>query len=205
MSEEDVQAEEELPPYVIEGARSSRSKCKTCRRTIQKDSLRIGMLVVGPFGPGYLWHHLNCAARRQMDRVEEAYELEAWKNAKAPPEKLPELSELSKLREAAEKKKAERRELPYAELDPSGRASCKHCGERMDKGAARVALQRRITFGRQERVMPILVHPRCIAAELLAEDCLTDSSTLEQGLRSNSKDLAEKVLQSILSEITSTD
>ena len=33
--------EESLPPYVIEGARSSRSKCKTCRRKIDKDVLRL--------------------------------------------------------------------------------------------------------------------------------------------------------------------
>ena len=42
MSEADEPIEEQLPPYVIEGARSSRSKCKTCRRSIDKGALRIG-------------------------------------------------------------------------------------------------------------------------------------------------------------------
>ena len=85
--------QEEMAPYVIEGARSSRSRCKTCRRTIDKGALRIGMLIEGPYGTGYLWHHLRCAARRQFDRVAEAYEAEAWKEAKEAPSKVPELEE----------------------------------------------------------------------------------------------------------------
>ena len=39
---------------------------------IPKDALRFGFLIVGPFGPGYLWHHMNCAARRHLGRLEEA-------------------------------------------------------------------------------------------------------------------------------------
>ena len=74
-------AEPELPPFVIEGARSSRSKCKACRRKIDKGALRIGILIEGPYGTGYMWHHIKCAARRHLHRVEEAYELEAWKEA----------------------------------------------------------------------------------------------------------------------------
>jgi hypothetical protein len=201
----EAEPEEDMPPYVIEGARSSRSKCKTCRRAIQKDTLRIGMLVVGPFGPGYLWHHLKCAARRQLERVEEAYELEAWKEAKVPPTSYPPLDELAKLREEAVQKKKEARDLPYAELDPSGRASCKHCGESMAKGELRLALERRITFGKQERVMPILVHSRCAAAELLAEDCLTDPSTLSDLLRANSRGVDEKTLEALAAEFDAAD
>ena len=61
---------ESLPPLVIEGARSSRSKCKGCRRAIQKDTLRLGILFEGPYGTGYLWHHLTCAARKRPDELE---------------------------------------------------------------------------------------------------------------------------------------
>ncbi len=64
---------EDQPPHKIEKARSGRSKCKTCRRAIQKDKLRLGILIQGPFGPGYLWHHLACAARKRIEDVEEAY------------------------------------------------------------------------------------------------------------------------------------
>ena len=78
---DEPEIEEQLPPYVIEGARSARSKCKTCRKKIDKDVLRIGILIEGPYGTGYMWHHLKCAARRMYDKVEEAYSMEAWKFA----------------------------------------------------------------------------------------------------------------------------
>ena len=51
-----VEEKQELSAYVIEGARSSRSRCKICRRPIEKGTLRIGYLIEGPFGTGYLWH-----------------------------------------------------------------------------------------------------------------------------------------------------
>ena len=60
MPSEDAAPEEELAPYLIEAARSSRSKCRTCKRKIDKDLLRIGILLEGPYGTGYLWHHLTC-------------------------------------------------------------------------------------------------------------------------------------------------
>ena len=89
--------EPELAPYLIENARSSRSKCRTCRRKIDKDTLRIGVLLEGPYGTGYLWHHLNCAAKRRFDDVAEAYKQSAW----APELKVPELAQLEKLKEDA--------------------------------------------------------------------------------------------------------
>ena len=39
-----------MAPYKIEAARSSRSKCRTCRKKIDKDLLRIGILLEGPSG-----------------------------------------------------------------------------------------------------------------------------------------------------------
>ena len=89
--------EPELPPYVIEGARSSRSKCKSCRKKIEKGILRLGILIEGPYGIGYLWHHLTCAAKRRLDDVEEAYDREAWKEAKELPEDIPDIASLREL------------------------------------------------------------------------------------------------------------
>ena len=70
--------EPELPPYNLEAARSSRSKCRTCRRKIDKGLLRLGILLEGPYGTGYVWHHLTCAAKRRGEDVEAAYEQKAW-------------------------------------------------------------------------------------------------------------------------------
>ena len=127
--------ETEEPPYVIEGARSARSKCKICRKKIDKDVLRLGTLIEGPFGTGYIWEHLKCAAKRSFDKVEEAYAAEAWNHAKEVPE-VPDLTELAGLKEEAEKKREERKALPHVEVAPSGRSRCKHAHPRHARARA---------------------------------------------------------------------
>jgi len=204
MSEADTQqppAEQQLPTYVIEGARSSRSRCKTCRRKIDKGVLRLGILIEGPYGIGYMWHHLKCAARKQFDRVQEAYQEEAWQNAKEPPTKLPGLEALESLQQKAEEARKMKKDIPYVELDPSGRAKCKHCGEAMDKGGVRVVLGRGVYFGNQVRVAPITVHPRCVAAELEKDDCETEVAGLVDALRVNSDEFDAGLLAAAVAEI----
>jgi hypothetical protein len=197
----DAPEQEQLPPYVIEGARSSRSKCKTCRRKINQGVLRIGMLIEGPYGTGYMWHHLTCAARRQLDKVEEAYGLEAWKEAKDPPTKLPGLDKLRELSEKADEKRKQRKEIPYVEIDPSGRARCKHCGEPMEKGSLRVVLGREVEFGNQVRTSPITVHVGCVAAELEADGCATSREGLREALLENSEGLPTDSIERVIAEI----
>ena len=194
------EATEQAPAYVIEEARSGRSKCKTCNRTIAQGGLRIGMRIEGPFGTGYMWHHLRCAARRQFERVEEAYEEEAWQLAKTPPSKVPSLDELRNLQAEAEQRRQERQALPYAEQAPSGRSACQHCHEPIDKGSIRVVLGREARFGRQVRIRPINVHPSCVAAELMAEDCGTEISGFAEALHANSK-METAEVESALSQI----
>jgi len=190
-----------LPTYVIEGARSSRSRCKTCRRKIDKGVLRIGMLIEGPYGTGYLWHHLRCAARRRFEQVQEAYEAEAWNEAKEPPKNVPTLDELRKHVEELAQRRDKRLEIPHAEIDPSGRARCKHCGEAMKKGALRVVLGREVEFGGQVRTGPIHVHPECVAAELQAENCTTELNGFSEALRTNSADLSAEQIDEVLTAI----
>ena len=189
--------EEQLAPYLIEPARSSRSKCKTCRRKIDKDVLRIGIMIEGPFGAGYLWHHLKCAARRQFEAVQAAYEERAWEDGV----EVPPLDELEKLREEAEKKKAEKIDPPYAQVAPSGRAKCKHCDETIEKDSVRIVLGREVEFYRQVRVALINVHPRCVAAELRADDCATEAEGFVEALRANTRDVPADVLEAAIAEL----
>ncbi len=196
-----AEGEENLPPYVIEAARSSRSKCKTCRRAIEKGLLRIGVLVEGGFyGPGYMWHHLTCAAKRHLDQVEEAYEAEAWKNAAEVPAKVPSIESLRAEHEKAEEKKAQRKEFPYAEPDPSGRARCKQCNEPIEKGALRVMLAKEVTFGSQTRTNPMSVHPKCVAAALQQPDVATEADGLREALAAHSG-LEPKQIDEIMAAI----
>ncbi|HED66732.1 MAG TPA: hypothetical protein ENJ09_14405 [Planctomycetes bacterium] len=193
----DAAAEEELPPYRIEKARSSRSRCRTCRRKIDKDKLRLGVLLEGPYGTGYLWHHLTCAAKRRADDVEAAYAQHCFEDEL----ELPPIEELRALREKAEEAKKNRKQAPWVERAPTGRAKCKHCGEPMAKGSFRVALLREVQFGQQIRSAPINVHPGCVAAELLAEDCATEAEGFAEQVRANSRDLEPAEIEAALAEI----
>ena len=193
--------EVEQDPYLIEPARSSRSRCKTCRRKIDKDTLRIGILIEGPFGTGYLWHHLKCAAKRQFAAVEAAYEQKCW----AEGVEVPDLESLRKLQEEAKKKQEEKIDPPYAQLAPSGRAKCKHCEESIEKGSVRIVLGREVEFYQQVRVAHINVHPRCVAAELRAEDCATDIDGFEEALRTNTRDVGGDKLDEAIREIGSLE
>lgn len=192
--------EPELAPYLLESARSSRSKCRTCRRKIAKGTLRLGILLEGPFGTGYLWHHLACAARRRIEDVEAAYAQTAFEDGLA----VPPLSELQALEEQAAKAHADRKEPPYAERAPSGRSKCKHCGETVAKDALRIVLAREISFGSQVRMTPINVHPGCVQAELRSEDCLTEVDGFEEQIRKNS-DLETSVVDAALVAIGDLD
>jgi len=194
-----------LPPYVIEGARSNRSRCNVCRRAISKGALRLGVLIEGPYGTGYLWHHLTCAARRRFENVEEAYGLEAWKEAKDPPGQVPDLEELRKVREDAEERKRSRKPIPHAEFAPSGRSKCKHCDEPIEKGSIRVVLGRGVYFGSQVRTSPINVHPSCVAPELKADDCATEAEGFEAAIRENSPDIPAERIGELMAGIGELD
>jgi hypothetical protein len=196
-----TEIQSELAPYVIEGARSSRSRCKTCRRKIDKGSLRVGMLIEGPFGTGYLWHHLRCAARRHFERLEQAYELEAWKEAKEPPAKVPELASLERLRHEAEERARKRKEIPHVEIAPSGRSRCKHCGQPIEKGGLRVVLGRSVEFGQQVRTAPTNVHPRCVRAEMDHPEATTEPEGFADAVRTNSRDVTAEQIEAALAEV----
>ena len=196
MSEETTE-EPELAPYLIEAARSSRSRCRTCRRKIDKGVLRIGVLLEGPYGTGYIWHHLNCAAKRRPDDVEAAYEQQAW----AEGVEVPALEALRKLREAADEARAQRKDPPYVEIAPSGRAKCKNCDQLIEKGAFRIALAREVTFGNQVRAMPINVHLGCVSAEIRAADCMTEIEGFADAVRANSRDLEREAIDRALAEV----
>lgn len=193
-----------LPDHVIEAARSSRSKCKSCRRSIDKGDLRLGIMVEGRFGPGYMWHHIKCAGRKQVEEVETAYATEAWKNAKVLPDlkDLPTLDSLRKLAEKAAKSKATKkpaRKIPYAELAPSDRSKCKHSGETIPKGSVRIVLGKLATFGQQTRQSPFAVMPKYVAAALSEPDVVPERDVLEEALRANSE-LDEATLVAAIAE-----
>jgi poly [ADP-ribose] polymerase len=195
-ADDSSEVEKQLAPFCIENARSSRSKCKTCKKAIDKGVARLGILIEGPFGTGYLWHHLTCAAKRQIDAVEEAYAGDYT----APDVKRPPIEELRKLAEAADEKRKEKQEAPYVERASTGRSKCQQCGEPIAEGAFRVVVLRSVEFYGQVRNGPIKVHAECVADALAAENSATEVDGFADGLRANSRIPAEEV-ESALTEI----
>ncbi len=195
-ADDSSEVEKQLAPYCIEYARSSRSKCKTCRKAIDKGIVRIGVLIEGPFGTGYLWHHLTCLARRQIESVEEAY----GGDYTAPGVQRPPIEELRKLAEVAEQKRKEKQEAPYVELASTGRSKCAQCGELIAEGAFRVVVLRSVEFYGQVRNGPIKVHAKCVAAALQKEDAATEVDGFADAVRENSK-ISKDDVEKALSEI----
>ena len=191
--------EPEKPPYIIEGARSGRARCKTCRKTIDKGALRIGVLVVGPYGPGHMWHHLRCAAGRLFDKVEEAYQAQAWQYA-AEKVEVPSLDSLRALKEKSDERKATRKRPPYAERAPSARSTCKHCGEGIEQDAWRIVMGREVQFGNQVRTTPINVLPAHVAEVLAEPESATRVEEFAEALERNSG-LSAQELDEVLAEI----
>uniref|UniRef100_A0A5S6QUU3 Poly [ADP-ribose] polymerase n=1 Tax=Trichuris muris TaxID=70415 RepID=A0A5S6QUU3_TRIMR len=59
-------------PFVAEYAKSSRSSCKACREVIEKESLRLGIMIQSTRFDGRipLWHHFSCFWSRAAVKTE---------------------------------------------------------------------------------------------------------------------------------------
>lgn len=192
---------EDMAPYKLEPARSSRSRCKTCKRKIDKGALRLGVLVDGAYGPGYMWNHLKCMARRRIEDVRQAYAGEHWE----PGVDVPPLAELEELAEKAETERKNKKTAPYVELAPSGRSKCKTCGEAIAQGSPRVVMLRTVEFYGQVRGAPVNVHPECVRAELERDDCALEPQLLLREIEVNTTDLPKAAVEGAIAAIGDLD
>lgn len=177
-------------PWIVEKARSGRSRCKACRRPIALGKWRVGRLVEGPFGPGYLWHHLSCAARRYPDEVRQLLERESDRL-----EGLPTPDELAREAERRSRSQRERPEPPYVEIAPTGRSKCRACGRPIAEGSVRLVLVREVTFGNQTRRGDFKAHPECAAAALADPECASERDDLDERLAENRAGLDPQTLE----------
>jgi hypothetical protein len=120
-------------PHVIEPAASARAKCRGCGEKIAAGDLRFGESLPNPFAEGesFQWSHLECGAMKRPESFLEALAAQA----EAPPD-APRLEALA--RQGTLHPRAAR--VSGAERDPSGRAACRHCRQRIEKGALRLSL-----------------------------------------------------------------
>ena len=120
-------------PDVLEPAASGRAKCRGCREKIDKGALRFGEAVPNPFGDGDTthWYHLMCAADARPDKLDLVLSITEHE--------VPSRSELERA-VAAGVENPKLALVQRAERSPSGRARCRQCRERIEKGALRVAV-----------------------------------------------------------------
>lgn len=146
---------------VVEPAASGRARCRACGEKISKGALRLGERLPNPFGEGEAtyWFHLKCAAFR---RPELLVELES------EPPSVPEWESLmaTAARGVAHYRVAR---IARGELSPTGRARCRHCKERIERGQWRLALE----IWQEARFNPMgFLHVACSLSYFGTDDIL---------------------------------
>lgn len=161
--------------HTIEPASSGRAKCRGCGKAIAKGELRLGERLPNPFADDSLmtlWFHLQCAAFKRPEVILEA--LDAHDD---------EVPDADRFRSQAAQG-TEHRRLPRVDgvqRDPSGRATCRNCRERIEKNTWRIGL----VFYEEGRFNPSgYIHAGC------ANEYLGTSEILER-LRHFSPDLTD--------------
>jgi hypothetical protein len=159
-------------PDVIDTAKSGRSNCRGCGRSIARGELRFGESLPNPYAEGesLFWFHLVCAACMRPDKLGPT--LETCTQPIPEPEWL---------RKAVSAGIAHDRlpRLVRAERAASGSARCRQCRELVSKGSWRLALQ----MFEQGRMQPIgTIHAECSEAYFGTTTILDRIERLTDGL-----------------------
>ncbi|SRR5579883_3077615 len=176
--------------HVIEAAKTGRASCRTCKSPIAKGELRFGEEVPNAFAPGemtYFWHHLGCAAKKKPAALKQALE--------TTEQDIPNKEELLQTIDASAKTEKPTT-FPYAEHAPTSRSSCVECGEKIEKGELRVAIEQEISTGGFSRRGAGYLHPGCVA-----EHTDGDSEELYSKIKANSLNLNSSELQALQAQM----
>jgi hypothetical protein len=178
---------------VIEEAKSGRASCRTCKKTIAKGDLRLGVEVTTQFSdtPSLAWHHLLCAAGKLPGELEEAMA--------AYPGDIPNKAEIEvAIADSLKKGKGKPGGFPYIDRAPTGRAKCMQCEEPIAKDSFRVAVEREIDTGSMVTRGARYMHTKCAVANVESDGGSKDE--LLEGVRTHSR-LAPEDLETAVSEI----
>ena len=174
----------------IEEAKSGRASCRTCKKTIAKGELRLGVEAANAFGdtPSMQWHHLPCAAAKLPAELKEA--MTAYVGD------IPDKAALeTAMADAYAKGNAKPGGFPYADRAPTGRAKCMECGEPIAKDTFRVAVERELEVGAGMTKSAGYMHPGCVKANLENIGGTVDETI--ESLRTNSR-IAEPDLEGVI-------
>lgn len=128
--------------HVVEVSPSGRAKCRGCKETIAKGVVRFGEAYESAFteGEALRYWHLTCAAKSKKLAVPLEETLAGFDGT------VPDRAEVDALIAAAKKKGAGKApaKFPHAQVAANGRAGCMVCGEKLEKGTLRVAVEREV-------------------------------------------------------------
>ncbi|VVC30258.1 BRCT domain,Poly(ADP-ribose) polymerase, regulatory domain,WGR domain,PADR1 domain,Poly(ADP-ribose) [Cinara cedri] len=132
-------------PYRAEYAKSNRSKCKTCKLGIEKDHLRLAVMIQSPLFDGKVpnWYHFNCffIKQRPKDTTDIAhFESIRWEDQEKIKTKLASLVGTAVTPVSVKKKSGpQKKNLDFnVEYAKSGRAVCCGCQEKIVKSDVRI-------------------------------------------------------------------
>lgn len=174
-------------PHLFEPASSGRAKCRACGERIAKGELRFGERLPNPFaddgGEMTHWYHPSCAAYRRPEAFLEAVEVSG--EALEDRERL-----MREARLGIDHRRVPR--LNAAERASTGRATCRHCREKIEKDAWRFSL----VFYEDGRFVPGgFVHLACAPAYF-------ETTDLESRIRHFTPDLPVEDLNDIRRALT---
>ena len=159
-------------PHVIEPAASARAKCRGCGERIGAGELRFGESLPNPFAEGetHHWYHLECGAMKRPEPLLEALAAHA--------EPIDDSERLATLAQGGVEHPRLAR-ASSAERDPSGRAQCRHCRQKIDKGTWRIGL----VFWEEGRFSPAgFIHVPCAGAYFGTTDVVARLKRFSPGL-----------------------
>jgi hypothetical protein len=176
----------------LEQATSGRASCRTCKQTIAKGELRLGVETPSQFGsPSMHWHHAMCAAGKLPAELKAA--LDTYTGVVANRAELDHA-----MTEAIAKGTAKPAGFPYADRAPTGRAKCMQCEQPIAKDAFRIAVEREIETGSMVSRGAGYLHPGCVAASVANVPGAIDD--LVTALRANSR-LPAAALDSVIAAV----
>ncbi|KZC08363.1 PREDICTED: poly [ADP-ribose] polymerase [Dufourea novaeangliae] len=137
-------------PYSVEYAKSSRASCQNCKNSIQKDSLRLAVVVQSPVHDGTIpkWYHPHCFFIKQRPKsIADIANFDniRWEDQKDIKEKIEESLKLPALPAGKGRKRASSANntgptkdylVQYAK---SNKSTCKACEEKIVQGEIRVS------------------------------------------------------------------
>lgn len=162
-------------PHKIEISPSGRATCKTCSTAIPKGELRFGEAYKSQFTDEALrWHHMMCAAKKLPHELADT--MASYEGEIPNREAL-----VAAMEEAKKSVKAKPKGFPNADRAPTSRAKCLVCGEAVEKGTFRVAVEREVDTGSFTTKGAGYLHPKCALGWAEENDAGDDFASLVKG------------------------